>query len=165
MGFISVIMSAYAPKTYLFLVLMSLCQFFATHKISHMPMWFYVFICADRRNGRLLPTVWRLYTEAWRYHHHSTGSSLCYIPRRAVLYCPGNDERKLKKLALLDVDCAVLDCEDGVALTKKVQNCTYFYTKTPLSILWTEKEHMNRHSFVTQADSNFISLHQTGVWS
>ncbi|XP_017265594.1 citramalyl-CoA lyase, mitochondrial [Kryptolebias marmoratus] len=73
------------------------------------------------RNGWLLPAVWRLYTEAWRYHHHSAGSSLRYIPRRAVLYCPGNDERKLKKLALLDVDCAVLDCEDGVALTKKTE--------------------------------------------
>uniref|UniRef100_A0A3B3U879 Citramalyl-CoA lyase, mitochondrial n=1 Tax=Poecilia latipinna TaxID=48699 RepID=A0A3B3U879_9TELE len=52
---------------------------------------------------------------------YSPGSSLRYIPRRAVLYCPGNDERKLKKLALLDVDCAVLDCEDGVALTKKAE--------------------------------------------
>ncbi|KAI3356420.1 hypothetical protein L3Q82_017636 [Scortum barcoo] len=40
---------------------------------------------------------------------------------RAVLYCPGNDERKLRKLASLDVDCAVLDCEDGVALSKKTE--------------------------------------------
>nr|XP_015821475.2 citramalyl-CoA lyase, mitochondrial [Nothobranchius furzeri] len=69
----------------------------------------------------LQPAVWQLYTEAWRHHHHSAGSSLRYIPRRAVLYCPGNDERKLKKLASLDVDCAVLDCEDGVAFTKKTE--------------------------------------------
>ncbi|XP_073470548.1 citramalyl-CoA lyase, mitochondrial isoform X3 [Aquarana catesbeiana] len=42
-----------------------------------------------------------------------------YIPRRAVLYIPGNDERKIKKIATLNVDCAVLDCEDGVAINKK----------------------------------------------
>lgn len=52
--------------------------------------------------------------------HHTPGTSLKYIPRRAVLYVPGNDERKLRKLTSLDVDCAVLDCEDGVALNKKV---------------------------------------------
>ncbi|XP_048454259.1 citramalyl-CoA lyase, mitochondrial isoform X1 [Rhincodon typus] len=42
-----------------------------------------------------------------------------YVPRRAVLYVPGNDERKLHKITSLDVDCVVLDCEDGVALNKK----------------------------------------------
>uniref|UniRef100_V9L359 Citramalyl-CoA lyase, mitochondrial n=1 Tax=Callorhinchus milii TaxID=7868 RepID=V9L359_CALMI len=42
-----------------------------------------------------------------------------YVPRRAVLYVPGNDERKMRKITSLHVDCAVLDCEDGVALTKK----------------------------------------------
>ncbi|KAM9342284.1 citramalyl-CoA lyase, mitochondrial [Pholidichthys leucotaenia] len=76
---------------------------------------------ARQERGWLLPAVWQLYTEAWRHHYHSAGSSLHYIARRAVLYCPGNDERKLKKLALLDVDCAVLDCEDGVALSKKAE--------------------------------------------
>lgn len=65
--------------------------------------------------------VWlRLCTTGWRHHHNPAGASLPYVPRRAVLYCPGNDERKLRKLATLDVDCAVLDCEDGVALNKKV---------------------------------------------
>lgn len=56
---------------------------------------------------------------SWRAHH-TPGTSLEYIPRRAVLYVPGNDERKLRKLTSLNVDCAVLDCEDGVALNKKV---------------------------------------------
>ncbi|KAG3293323.1 citramalyl-CoA lyase, mitochondrial isoform X9 [Ictidomys tridecemlineatus] len=42
-----------------------------------------------------------------------------YIPRRAVLYVPGNDEKKIKKIPSLNVDCAVLDCEDGVAANKK----------------------------------------------
>ncbi|XP_051938459.1 citramalyl-CoA lyase, mitochondrial [Hippocampus zosterae] len=66
--------------------------------------------------------VWlRLCTTGWRHHHNPAGASLPYVPRRAVLYCPGNDERKLRKLATLEVDCAVLDCEDGVALNKKTE--------------------------------------------
>ncbi|MCL4126873.1 UNVERIFIED_CONTAM: hypothetical protein GTU68_024546 [Idotea baltica] len=42
-----------------------------------------------------------------------------YIPRRAVLYVPGNDERKLAKISKVKADCIVMDCEDGVALSKK----------------------------------------------
>ncbi|XP_067842700.1 citramalyl-CoA lyase, mitochondrial isoform X2 [Heptranchias perlo] len=49
----------------------------------------------------------------------STPTDRQYVPRRAVLYVPGNDERKLHKITSLRVDCAVLDCEDGVALNKK----------------------------------------------
>lgn len=44
------------------------------------------------------------------------------IPRRALLYVPGDDERKIAKLSSLDVDCIVLDCEDGVAINKKVSS-------------------------------------------
>lgn len=85
----------------------------------------YIFVWAlVRESGWLLPAPWQLCTEAWRHHHHSAGPSPRYVPRRAVLYCPGNDERKLRKLASLDVDCAVLDCEDGVALSKKVHKYT-----------------------------------------
>uniref|UniRef100_A0A672SPW0 Citramalyl-CoA lyase, mitochondrial n=1 Tax=Sinocyclocheilus grahami TaxID=75366 RepID=A0A672SPW0_SINGR len=54
-----------------------------------------------------------------QHSHHTPGTSLKYIKCRAVLYVPGNDERNLRKLISLDVDCAVLDCEDGVALNKK----------------------------------------------
>lgn len=43
-----------------------------------------------------------------------------FTPRRALLYVPGNDERKLEKIPSLDADCVVLDCEDGVAVTSKV---------------------------------------------
>lgn len=93
-------------------VCMSVCQ----------SVFIYVCFCVDRESGWLQPTAWQLYANAWHRHYHSAGPSLRYIPRRAVLYCPGNDERKLRKLASLDVDCAVLDCEDGVALSKKVQN-------------------------------------------
>uniref|UniRef100_A0A8D2Q1P5 Citramalyl-CoA lyase, mitochondrial n=1 Tax=Varanus komodoensis TaxID=61221 RepID=A0A8D2Q1P5_VARKO len=51
---------------------------------------------------------------------HSTHSQ-SYIPRRAVLYVPADDERKIQKIPSLHVDCAVLDCEDGVALTRKAE--------------------------------------------
>ena len=43
-----------------------------------------------------------------------------FIPRRAVLYVPGNDERKLQKATKLGADCIVMDCEDGVAVNRKV---------------------------------------------
>jgi len=42
------------------------------------------------------------------------------VPRRAVLYVPGNDEKKLRKIPTFNVDCAVMDCEDGVSLNRKV---------------------------------------------
>ena len=32
---------------------------------------------------------------------------------------PGDDERKIRKAATLDVDCVCLDMEDGVALSRK----------------------------------------------
>lgn len=47
-------------------------------------------------------------------------SSHKYVPRRAVLYVPADDEKKIRKIPSLNVDCAVLDCEDGVALNRKV---------------------------------------------
>ncbi|XP_036054616.1 citramalyl-CoA lyase, mitochondrial isoform X1 [Onychomys torridus] len=50
---------------------------------------------------------------------YSSLSNHKYIPRRAVLYVPGNDEKKIRKIPSLKVDCAVLDCEDGVAENKK----------------------------------------------
>lgn len=68
-----------------------------------------------------MSTSWQLCHGPRCRNHHSAGPTPRYVPRRAVLYCPGNDERKLRKLATLDVDCAVLDCEDGVALSKKVE--------------------------------------------
>ncbi|XP_038673960.1 citramalyl-CoA lyase, mitochondrial isoform X2 [Scyliorhinus canicula] len=69
-----------------------------------------------------------------------------YVPRRAVLYVPGNDERKLHKITSLRVDCAVLDCEDGVALNKKFANRFAKYSKGR-----TLKEPMNLITFVETA--------------
>jgi len=45
---------------------------------------------------------------------------LCAVDRRAALYVPGNDEGKIKKIPSLNVDCVILDCEDGVAMNRKV---------------------------------------------
>jgi citrate lyase subunit beta-like protein len=42
------------------------------------------------------------------------------------MYIPGHDMKKLKKIPQLEVDCAVLECEDGVAVSKKVGG-HYFY--------------------------------------
>ena len=39
-------------------------------------------------------------------------------PRRAVMYVPGHDEKKLKKISSLSADCVLLDCEDGVGFDK-----------------------------------------------
>nr|CAD7571030.1 unnamed protein product [Timema californicum] len=45
-----------------------------------------------------------------------------YSSRRAVLYVPGDDTRKLNKALSLDADCIVMDCEDGVASNRKWNN-------------------------------------------
>lgn len=43
------------------------------------------------------------------------------ISRRALLYIPGNDARKIAKATTLDVDCICLDMEDGVAVNRKLE--------------------------------------------
>ena len=42
-----------------------------------------------------------------------------YVPRRAMMYVPGSEERKLQKIPTLGCDCAVMDMEDGVAQNRK----------------------------------------------
>lgn len=41
--------------------------------------------------------------------------------RRALLYVPGNDVRKVQKAATLGADCVCLDLEDGVAFNRKAE--------------------------------------------
>ena len=41
--------------------------------------------------------------------------------RRALLYMPGDDRRKIEKSATLGVDCICMDMEDGVAVTRKAE--------------------------------------------
>ena len=55
------------------------------------------------------------------YGGQTDSQSKPYTPRRAVMYVPGNDQKKIQKVTSLDLDCAVLDCEDGVAANKKVK--------------------------------------------
>lgn len=52
------------------------------------------------------------------------GTTRGYVPRRSLLYIPGNDERKVRKATGLKADCVVLDCEDGVAFNRKVRLLT-----------------------------------------
>lgn len=39
--------------------------------------------------------------------------------RRALLFCPGTERRKIEKAAELDVDAVIIDLEDAAALTRK----------------------------------------------
>ncbi|GAV03672.1 hypothetical protein RvY_14064 [Ramazzottius varieornatus] len=48
-----------------------------------------------------------------------TSTRHTYIPRRAMMYIPGDDAKKIAKIPTLIVDCPVLECEDGVALNRK----------------------------------------------
>jgi citrate lyase beta subunit len=41
--------------------------------------------------------------------------------RRALLYMPGDDRRKIEKSTTLGVDCICMDMEDGVAMSHKVE--------------------------------------------
>jgi citrate lyase beta subunit len=41
--------------------------------------------------------------------------------RRALLYMPGDDRRKIEKAAGLGVDCVCMDMEDGVAMSRKTE--------------------------------------------
>ena len=41
--------------------------------------------------------------------------------RRALLYMPGADRRKIEKATTLKVDCVCMDMEDGVAITQKTE--------------------------------------------
>ncbi|XP_022908887.1 citramalyl-CoA lyase, mitochondrial-like [Onthophagus taurus] len=54
-----------------------------------------------------------------RFLLHNKTSVRCYKPRRALMYVPGDDTRKLSKAFKVDVDCIVMDCEDGVAMSRK----------------------------------------------
>lgn len=46
---------------------------------------------------------------------------MAYLPRRSVLYMPGANTRALEKARSLDADVLILDLEDAVALSQKVQ--------------------------------------------
>ncbi|KAL5275674.1 hypothetical protein ACFFRR_001488 [Megaselia abdita] len=66
-------------------------------------------------------------------------SRFIHHPRRACLYVPGDDERKLNKIkSLKNVDCLILDTEDGVAQNRKDvarETILKFLSSTDKSIL------------------------------
>jgi len=76
--------------------------------------------------NKLFSTPRLLLRECARSMSESSGATAVperkYIPRRSLMYVPGNDERKINKipqLAASGADCICLDCEDGVAINKK----------------------------------------------
>ncbi|XP_071491431.1 citramalyl-CoA lyase, mitochondrial-like [Diadema antillarum] len=70
--------------------------------------------------GRLAP---RVASMNYRLHDHVRfyGNEPSKTPRRAVLYVPGHSEKMLTKLSSMKVDCAVMECEDGVAFNRKAE--------------------------------------------
>lgn len=61
-------------------------------------------------------------------------------PRRALLYVPGDDRRKIEKAASLNADSVCLDLEDGVALNRKAEaRATVAATLPALSFGRTER--------------------------
>ncbi len=46
--------------------------------------------------------------------------SSCIRPRKSLLFVPADDMKKITKAASLPADCVVLECEDGVAMNRKV---------------------------------------------
>ena len=79
-------------------------------QLSELCKWSYVISkrCVSQKNGDYLDMD---KGRGW------------YRPRRAVMYVPASDERKYNKIPSLGADTVVLDCEDGVAVNKKV--CVY----------------------------------------
>lgn len=65
----------------------------------------------------LIQKVFRNFVFVQSASAHNVSSK--YVPRRALMYVPGDDNRKLRKSLQLDVDCIALDCEDGVAISRK----------------------------------------------
>uniref|UniRef100_A0A914WM41 Citramalyl-CoA lyase, mitochondrial n=1 Tax=Plectus sambesii TaxID=2011161 RepID=A0A914WM41_9BILA len=62
--------------------------------------------------------------QQFRHFCSGTGASSSndkYVPRRALLYVPASNPKMLDKAPKLQVDCLVLELEDGVALTAKAE--------------------------------------------
>ena len=60
-------------------------------------------------------------TMSFKRYFETGEGHLDFVPRRALMYIPGSDQRKLQKIPNLGCDCAVMDMEDGVAQTRKVE--------------------------------------------
>ncbi|KAF2347515.1 HpcH/HpaI aldolase/citrate lyase domain, partial [Trinorchestia longiramus] len=67
--------------------------------------------------GPVCRLLWRRLSRQSCYRTYS--AQVRHVPRRALLYVPGSDERKIAKIPQVAADCVALDCEDGVALNMK----------------------------------------------
>lgn len=64
-----------------------------------------------------------------------------YTPRRAMMYVPGNDWKKINKISSMGADSFILDCEDGVALNRKDEarsNIQKIFQEKMFSVLKSE---------------------------
>jgi citrate lyase beta subunit len=52
--------------------------------------------------------------------HPTNGKSLITPIRRALMFVPGDDRHKIEKAAASGVDSIILDCEDGVAASRRI---------------------------------------------
>ena len=76
--------------------------------------------------GLTLTKKWNFYFV--RFLSTSNAQTKRFYPRRAIMYIPGSDKRKLQKIPSLGVDTVVIDFEDGVAVNQKVfYPATYSY--------------------------------------
>ena len=69
--------------------------------------------------AEVLAMVSRVGASMWGVGRMAMSSSRPYTPRRALMYVPGCDARKVAKIPQLGADCVCLDCEDGVAINMK----------------------------------------------
>lgn len=75
-----------------------------------------------------------------------------YVPRRALMYVPASDERKLLKIPTMEADCVVMDCEDGVAVNRKDEA-----RKNVAKFLSNEKNNPSKFKFELGVRVNSIS--------
>lgn len=76
---------------------------------------------STRLHSSILRQLWRdvCLTPVRRASHEALSQR---VPRRACLYVPGDDQRKIRKVGQVAADCVILDCEDGVAANRKARH-------------------------------------------
>lgn len=81
------------------------------------------------------------------------------LMRRALLYCPGSDQHKINKVMSISdtVDCIVLDCEDGVAINKKVRDIMLFLNSRLILILLQNKQEEARVTIVDHLNRLYLA--------
>lgn len=78
-------------------------------------------ICLKKLQEMQLRQGAKVAAKRWIHRKSTSNVNTRFIPRRALMYVPGSDERKLSKIPQIQADCICLDIEDGVAYTAKEQ--------------------------------------------